>query len=593
MSLKFFPFLVNLSSIIALAILLKYFGVGFDITDEAFYLLSALSPLSDGSITNFGFYTGALFRIFDFDLYMFRFAGGTILFLSYYFMFYFVCISLIGNSPKLLKIATDGLFICLPAVLYFYHDWILTPSYNWLALVGLAFFVGTLTITIKLLNKSRRYENTSICFLAFLTASWAILVFAGKPSTAFIVALFYPTSFFFFNDKWKWVKFSSAFVCLSFLLLLFHIQIFFGDISIFQQHLENGFEYGRILESGHTFSNRLGNFFLSFLLFPLFTIKYFVFSLIVLITIPIIKSASLHNKKYRSFFAFLLILFPLVVMSEFIFIHHRGLDNGPIIVSFSTLLIIYFEIYNSKDDHHYFGNSAFRVSCFCFIVLLFSIAFGFGSASGALAAGNTAAITASLGIYIYCNLISLKSKNFKNYVPLTLFNFSLVAAFLLGTFNPYRLSSNIYEQKYSIRTLSQPINLIVDRPTYDYLRKLRDLSEEYNWKNGYELIDLTGASPGATLFLAGSFVSKPWILGGYEGSSNFANRVLSSSSPEERNVSWFLSTSDGTRAIPIDDLNTEKFNFPSDYEILGSIHYNRRNETQFLWRLKQDRTHQN
>lgn len=513
--------------------------------------------------------------------------GGIVLFLSYCFLFYFISLHFIQRPRSLRKIISDTLIICLPATLYFYHEWLLTPSYNWLCLFALSFFVGAIAASTYILNTQRKNLNVTIVLLAFLSSCFAILIFAGKPSTAFLVAVTYPVTAYFFKNKIIWLKFSSALTVFSVLLLALHIYMFFGSLSIYAESLTNGIDYGATLGAGHTFSSRFGDLFNSFLYFPVYTGYYFTLSCALISIILIIQVYPSKTKKIRWLSNFCLRVLPFILISEFIYLHFRGF-HGPVIIPFATLLLVYWVLNNSEYKSSEFIKFLFSIAVFCFAALMFSLAFGFASASGALAAGNSAAILASIGMYIFGNLNISKSTDIEANTPLLILNLSLVAAFLIGTFNPYRLHESIFKQEYPISTLEPKINLIVDAPTYHYLTKLKDLSDRYNWESGDHLIDLTGASPGATLFLAGTFLSKPWILGGAKGSITYANKVLVSASDYSEGNIWFLTSIDGPRTIKIDKLNTEKFNFPEQYELVGSLYYPRRNETQYLWRPSQN-----
>jgi len=118
---------------------------GFDITDESFYILWAQFPeVVIASVTSFGFYTGLIHFISGENLALFRLTGILILLLASFFFakeLYQYVLNITKTKPSRKELV---LFIIpiTTASLAYYRYWLITPSYNWLNLVGILLFIA-------------------------------------------------------------------------------------------------------------------------------------------------------------------------------------------------------------------------------------------------------------------------------------------------------------------------------------------------------------------------------------------------------------------------------------------------------------------
>jgi len=87
-----------------------------------------------------------------------------------------------------------------------------------------------------------------------------------------------------------------------------------------------------------------------------------------------------------------------------------------------------------------------------------------------------------------------------------------------------------------------------------YLRQLRQVAAAGGFAAGDPFIDLTGHAPGALFVLKAHSLGQPWIIGGYEGSSAFAQAALAAEPCEDLARAWVLVEEGGPRRIPVDVL---------------------------------------
>ena len=151
--------------------------------------------------------------------------------------------------------------------------------------------------------------------------------------------------------------------------------------------------------------------------------------------------------------------------------------------------------------------------------------------------------------------------------------------------HPHRLKFPLTEQSVPVSFLGLNGGLSVDRLTASYVNDLQQSAVEKGWKPGMFLVDLTGRSPGASVFLGAKFLVKPWLLGGYPGSSDFAYKALSSASRSDLEAAWILTAPKGWIPIPQDVLVRLNLDFPNNYEQVGGFLSNS-GEFQLLWRPK-------
>jgi hypothetical protein len=119
-------------------------GRGFDITDESFYILWASNPADIlASTIQFGHYTGILYSLANGSLAVFRLLGLLLLLITAGIFSHSVeryWRHLSGASVSTYS-HWLSLGVILSGAIAYYKTWLVTPSYNWLALISVLHYV--------------------------------------------------------------------------------------------------------------------------------------------------------------------------------------------------------------------------------------------------------------------------------------------------------------------------------------------------------------------------------------------------------------------------------------------------------------------
>jgi hypothetical protein len=240
------------------AVFCFYFSHGFDITDESFYLLWASQPdLVLASSTQFGFYTRWLYLLSGGNIALFRFVGFFVL-LSIAVFFSFSLeqyrMSLYTPTAKR-KVQWEAIVLCVFGVLVYYRSWLITPSYNWLALVSVFLCgAGGLRFTTFVNTKSTNVKSfLPLDLNGLLVGVGGGIAFMAKPTTAFLLAL---TILYWISihPRPNKKKFLQVAIFSASLFLLFHAVFFKGGILLFYSDLRSGIDLADMLGGGQSVS---------------------------------------------------------------------------------------------------------------------------------------------------------------------------------------------------------------------------------------------------------------------------------------------------------------------------------------------------
>ena len=519
---------------------------GFDITDESYYLLNASQPENlIGSVTNFGYLLKPLYLLVGEDVAFYRAAGVAILLclagiLGYSILGYLVSNNILKNENGL-----DIIFYlaALSLVLGYYAQWwILTPSYNWLALSGSMMVV---TGYIQLLSKNDKLDTNAQVF--FYLAVGGCIAFVAKPTTAIYLIIL---GLVFFTLKKTsfvlWRRFLGAGV-LSILLLLIFAVVSFGGVGAYIQNLDMGLKLGQLIDGGYARQQLISGVIASFA-------RFFRWVL------------SLDYGK-SSPAAYLLLLLWLI----------------------STLILILLKIINSvrpicsdfEKPFHVMGLSVF----------LMAAAFSTSIGTNNDLLKHISISMVFMGLSVALSFISLMMVFHLKIRGLMLIFLILSSGFVAYKLNyvserPYRLPSAINEHNTPVTFLNPNQKLKLDTTTANYAKNLIALAEVGGWHRGTPLLDMTGASPGATFILDGRLLGVAWLTGGYKGSNTFATFVLHNTNKDLLKSAWILKAPEGRRRLSDDILQNGVGIDLTSYEVVGELVTGYRNEKQILYRPK-------
>jgi hypothetical protein len=577
------------------------FNRGFDLTDESYYLLSAERPEDiRASVTQFGFYTGLLYKAVNGSIYGFRVLGFSILILlslGFGYLFNNLLENHINiNVDNFEKTANISL-ITLTTLLY-YGWWLPSPSYNWLNLVSIFLVSSGLIASCFPILKNKRAELFSIYFGATLIGIGGGLSFLTKPTSAIalaLLALFWIE--FFGHPKKKLVLIKVSFL-MSLFFLIFHVMVFEEGPKAFLNKILLGHDLLLSLGS-HGFTSAGYSALKDILRIPYFILTknafgyiWLIIYVIYFITIRKLKDKSPFILNIVSLIAFLTIFFKLNP-------YYKGGENislgyGIVLlfVSFIIICLINFlfssVIFKSQNFNLKSLGNLWILPIFIF---LFSFAYSFGSGNPLIynVFGSTVFIVASFMLLIYYQRTTFGSQFFFQIFILMISKISFDILFYDAFEKPYRLGNSIEKQTEMVIVGRKNSPIFVDILLKEYIVSLKKnfFHFEGTWETG--LLDFTGETPGAVFITGAKFIGTQWLVGGYPGSERFTLKALNLIPKNVIENSLVLTSINGQRPIPISIL--EKFHGKTfkDYYFSPSkdLIFSQRNEFQILWKPKE------
>ena len=582
-------------------------GRGFDITDESFYILWASNPGDVlASSTQFGHYTGILYSLANGSLAVFRFLGLLLLLItagifSHSLERYWGHLS--GASVSTYS-HWLSLGVILSGTVAYYRYWLLTPSYNWLALISVL-LVATGLLHAAVNARDRNADSCgdmSLFRCGLLVGIGGGLSFMAKPTTAAVLAVIFLYFIGVTSLRRRWKVFVAVSVLFSAIFIIMHAIIFDNGLLPFYVKCRDGLELGRLLGAGNTIRdiflqaygdlkqipNRLVQ------VFPLIYTGLAFLSLFFASVFT--RYRKTQNKGTGAIFVFMLVLVSAVAWIQLwktgywvggTFVGTRIGFGGlafSVVLFFSGFLTLVF--WNKGKSDGDFSGVQFRelVKLYIFLLLL-AMAYGFGSGNGLvrqMSGGFVFLCAASLYSAFWIDHY-IGKKYLGNAVSL-LIVLSVCVILNLAYQKPYRLPGKISDQVVRVTFVDSNKTISVDEKTAKYMNDLKSTALEAGWKPGMYLIDLTGGSPGATVILGGRAPGTPWLAGAFKGSNDFARAALAKVSTSTLQSAWVLTAPKGSRKLSNKVLSDLGLEFPNAYEVMGKVRTGHRNEEQVLWK---------
>lgn len=562
---KLYKYSIELLILISLIISILFyinFNKGIELSDESYLLLISLYPEEIiGRANNSGIIGNLLLKITDFNIYYFRLLGATLLFL--------VSVSLINPisnfSQKTLNLKAfkkKYLFtICILGTLNYYHNWVITPSYDLYNLIGILLFLGGI---IKLIDISS--INSKFLFPIILVVLGGLITFICKPTTSFflIITYIFWVIYFFNLRRGIFIFFLSS--VLSLLVFYIYVSIFFQNINLFLNDLNLGIELKVLLDPRYSL---LDNF-ISIIKQILFY-YYTNFFYIIIFLVSLFFSKILIKNHFKSLAIFLIFL-PLYFSDGFL-----------LTLLFVILYYILFDLHLTKI--FFIKKNEINFLFYNFILIFLSYAYLVGTNTNAVILLKKASIIIFLIILNFIIKYNFKSVFF--FKKIDLFFVILIMFTLKNLFynfeKPRRYSESIYHQNKKISLTNFNGHIYVDNTTFKFINDLNEILLEHSWKNDNYLIDLTGREPGLNIVTGAKFVSDPWWGSGYVGSENKAAKLLSISKIEVVKRSWIIST-DSQISLNPTILQVINLDINKNYQLIGTI--NKKSKNYFVWKPK-------
>ena len=536
--------------------LLKYSSYGIDFTDEGNSLVWISNPFAyDVSVTQFGFVYHPLYRLLGGNIVALRQANILITFGLAWSLTYVFLISLAPESREksiALYAVSAGL---ATSVFILFEPWFPTPSKNSLALQALLIT----SIGLLLADKTDTHKSVS-GWIIIGVGGW--LAFMAKPSTALALAMGV-FIYLLFSRKFS-IRFLLLAVVIAIVLLFASALLIDSSIMGFVQRLQLGIESGEILDAQHTFLEilRIDRFYLG---------KKLTLAILVVFALSFLATWGVWKKKKKGLLVSLSISFAFFALTVLLAIGH--IHRIAALGEFHGLLIfgvVFAAVLVGVMLGHVKALKEITVSQWAiagmFLVMPYIYVFGTNNnywqfASSAAIFWLLAGLTLLGPLRDTCLLV----------LPLALAA-QVVTAILLqtGFEQPYRQPDPLRFNDTNQKIAPQQTTLLLSASYASYLDNAITVARDSGFKPMTPVIDLSGQSPGILYAIGAESIGKPWLLGGYRGSLNFAKAGLARTSCEKIATAWLLLEPNGPRSISTELITSLGAAFPEGYEQVGS-----------------------
>lgn len=565
---------------------------GFDLTDEAFYLLNYRQP-TDVVITPtlFGLLLSPLYHLSG-SVVMLRIMGVLIWFvvatLTTWWTLRFLTVQL-----RLTNQSNWSLFLLtLPpiagAALYYYMM-VMTPSYNWLNLVSVTLFWLGFLMWLDC-NQSATIKATGAMIVGFS----AMVVFWTKPSSASLLPIFPMVALIVNRADWqRLLKSQTVFGGIIGFVIALSIPFLQGFtpqtlVEIFSR----GLEHQQLMKP--KLYDAASEVFLIHVREGVFFVTrnpYLpVLGLFIIIYVAVFWGkfrfrSRRNNLRWVQYFLVLMWVTNLVLMTFFAWIKvgYWGLN-----AFLSTLVFVWighlsYEKVNQSLHHD--NRERFWKGLWIIPVIGLIFVFVFGTGVGYAHQTGLATyfylLSSVVFLLIFCdNPINTLLTRIS--VPTLLL--AIIVVLYTHSLIPYRQNESIWAMNYPIVLNDEAGTILVSQETARYFTELKTLADTAGFQPGTSLIDLTGDTPGAIYALEAQAYGFPWLLGDYDGSDLAAIYILQQWKAEQLNQAWLL-TVEANGRVPLSPsiLSEVGLDFPDGYIKVGTVRRADSQEVQALW----------
>lgn len=581
--------------LVILAILLWASDRGFDITDEGYYLLSAKSPGTVLGSSSFAYiYVAPIFHLVGNNIIALRIVGYVFVVLSscvlWAGMRAILGVTVLGGSRDQFLDDIAGLALIIAGSLLIYVLFLITPSYNLLNAAGVNFFGGAILAGLACVSGGRQ----RLAYVLLLAAGCALgfCVFVKFPTGILLALLAVAGAFFWPATKLR-TKLLLIFCLTAGLLLwcLFHFVALQPPQTVyllFKRDLDTAF----VLDTRYTMSSVVTRTLTDIWQLVRDTLrKYSWLCSSAIICVMILKIAGWLRTKNVTRLSYLL---PgaAVILSILIFINgwFWGGTRGIYSVSSTLYGFIIIGLLWTSGRVYVEGKCDAGVSQSSRIIwslaLLFFIALPFVQAEGT---NNFLYINMVFGMGPWAAALWMMFRGTTNTTRLTwpqltiptLFGTLIVILVISGClYYPYRLVKPLAAQLVPTPMGDPPTILRLDTASSAFFVALNRTSEACGIRSKSHILGFYDV-PGIVFALGAESAGAPWYNGGYPGSLNAADRILSWVPRKDLQGAFVIIT--GTDAIP--DLHAYGMDFPEGYRLCSELQtpYNTKNPLE-IWK---------
>jgi hypothetical protein len=538
-----------LLNLVLLLLFFYYHDHGFDLTDEGFYALNATQYDNIIIGLSFGYLTSYLMGLFSCDFHDTRIIGYILLLVSTILMTS-SCLYKYTGKFSYNKLLT-AVAISTTCIILYSHG-IYSLSYNSYSVFGVNFI-----LTGLFLNK----DSKILSFQSLITGFGIFLLGMSKFTIIPIFLLLIIILYFFDKDK-KDLKIFINGSIFSLLFLLLHFFISNDSVELFTRRFILTYESLSLLKSNHN-----EQFSLPFIISNLkeYILRADTSILTIYSICPIYLLICLKNKN-RKIYLFSTMLVASLISYPILSSLKRWVwhIDFTFIFFFTQFIIICIFVKLTNCNFKRYNKLLYLL----FAPTLYAI----GSNNGLSFGGYLTLFWPITAIFVLYTI----SNNFKPiYFSIQLAGticLALVSAFH-GFKHPYRVDGRISQQSSNITSFDGKHDMVIETMLSEFVTKLHKEAKSNGWKSNTPLIELTNR-PGLTFLLSGKIVSTPWLLAGYDGSEQYAKKMLDLYERNDLASAWVLTSENKNPSLPTHILNDVGLNFPSNYNEIKIGNYN-------------------
>ena len=534
-------------------------SLGFDFTDEGYYLQEISNPSAYGpSLSQFGFIYHPFYIFTGSEVAALRLSNIIMLFGAAWLSIYLFLAALFPREGirRIDCLALSfGLASC--SLMYF-NLGLVTPSYNslnlqaiFLALAGLFAIHGG--------------GGREALIGSMLVGAGGWLVFMAKPSSAALLAVSV-SAIFLIERKFTATHYVLAFATAAVLLTLAALAID-GSIGGFANRILQGLQLSALNESGHSIKE-------------IFRIDELQLTHNMKLQIAMLTCAAVllgyltySSGNYAKIISISCIgLFGISIL----YVTGRGVNwtsdqaaNPSLLfigLPLGSLLLISFLLGSRKEECRASPHLTFGA-----LLLVTPYIYAFGTN------GNYWQAAADAGLFWLLAVIALlagftsPTKAFLQAVSYTLFAQLLTAGILQYSMQyPYRQPEPLRGNTHGVTLGKRGVSLTLSEGYARYIIEAQQVTADAGFTRKSYILDLTGQSPGLLFSLGALGVEQAWTIGGYAGSENRTKASLVNANCQTLADSWLLVEPEGPRSLSTNILTTFGSDLDHDYRLVGS-----------------------
>ena len=544
-----------LGALVMLALMLWASDRGIDFTDEGYYLVSIATPDLDApSVTQFGFVYHPLFELVGSDITRMRQLNIVLTFGLAWVLTDLVVRLILGERavPRWQRLSLS-VALASGSLAFFGKIWVLTPSYNGLALQALIIVGIGMLLTVG----TERRDAWAMALIG--VGGW--LAFLAKPTTALAVGVLI-ILFALLVRKVRLMLGSAAVAAGLLVATAFAID---GSVTDFLTRVQSGADLLAALGGGgHTLAETVR-------IDPLDMGQRLIAVSLALAVIFAALAAAVLLTRTRTRIALVgLAILSAVAVGVLAHGHGEQFGDNPfrvmvlLSVPLAAMLVAAVTALTG-------GGRATRAELGVAAVLFFMPgAYVVGTNNNYWIVSGSAAL-----LWILGGLVLLGVARERGGVVTTLALSGIATQVLTSVLlvraadEPYRQVTPVRDSTIATRVGPHGASLKLTADVAAYIDDAREVTTGAGFVPGTPLIDLTGASPTLVYALGGRSLGQAWILGGYEGSEKAALQALDYVSCRDLARAWVLTDPGGARTIPETVLRASGIHLSEDHNIAG------------------------